>query len=126
MGNDGCTRSERSYGGLFSEAEFGNLQNIYLNKSSLTAMIEAAASSGVQCIEVEAINLMFDHGGSCVGVRTTDGQVFFGEKIVLASGAEAAKLLVASAPDLPQLHIGCRLSRSYDGGPEPRSGRCNP
>lgn len=107
-----------SYGGIFSEAEFGNLQNIYLNKSSgwveaskaLTAVIEVAASAGVQLIESEASNLMFDDVGSCVGVRTMDGQVFLGEKIVLAAGAETAKILVTSAPDLPQLHVGSRLS----------------
>lgn len=107
-----------SYGGIFSEAEFGNLQNIYLNKSSgwveagkaLTAVIEAAASAGVQLIESEASNLIFDDWANCVGVRTMDGQVFLGEKILLATGTETAKILVASAPDLPQLHVGSRLS----------------
>jgi sarcosine oxidase/L-pipecolate oxidase len=107
-----------SYGGSFSEAEFGNLQDIFLNKSSgwveaskaLANVIEAAASAGVQLIESEACNLMFDDGGSGVGVRTTDGQVFLGEKIILATGAETAKILVTSAPDLPQLHVGSRLS----------------
>jgi len=106
-----------SYGGIFSEAEFGNLQNIYMNKSAgwveaskaLTAVIQAAASAGVQLIESEASNLILNDECSCVGVRAVDGQVFLGDKIILATGAETAKILVASAPDLPQLHVGSRL-----------------
>ncbi|OAP58533.1 hypothetical protein AYL99_07623 [Fonsecaea erecta] len=107
-----------SYGGIFSEAEFGKFQNIYLNESSgwveagkaLTAVIQAAASAGVQLIESEASNLMFDDEGRCVGVQSVDGQVFSAEKIILATGAETAKMLVTSAPDVPQLHAVGRLS----------------
>ncbi|OAL20544.1 hypothetical protein AYO22_08845 [Fonsecaea multimorphosa] len=107
-----------SYGGIFSEAEFGKLQSIYLNESSgwveagkaLTTVIQAAASAGVQLIESEASNLVFDDRGCCIGLRAVDGQVFMAEKVILATGPETAKFLIASAPDVPQLRVGGRLS----------------
>jgi len=106
------------YGGIFAEAELGGRENVYLNESSgwveaskaLATVIQAAASAGVQLIKSEASNLMFGDDGHCVGIKSTDRQVYLGEKIILATGAETAKLLLTSAPHVPQLRAGSRLS----------------
>lgn len=110
----------RLQNGVFSRAELGNIDELLLNESSgwveanktLKKVIDAAVHTGVvKRIEAEITRLIFDDDGNvCTGARTADGRIITADSIILATGAETAKLLVKSAPAIPELHVGSRLS----------------
>ncbi|EED14355.1 sarcosine oxidase, putative [Talaromyces stipitatus ATCC 10500] len=110
----------RLHNGLFSRADLDNIDEILLNASSgwveanktLQKVIDAAVCTGVvKRIEAEITRLIFDDDGNvCTGARTVDGRIISADSIILATGAETAKLLVKSVPEIPELHVGSRLS----------------
>jgi sarcosine oxidase/L-pipecolate oxidase len=106
-----------SYGGIFANAELEDCAEILINESSgwveaskcLEAVIATAAREGVRCIEADVITLELDSTGSCIGVRPRDGKVITADRVILASGAQTAKLVVDSLPNRAELHDGDRL-----------------
>ncbi|KAH8705957.1 FAD dependent oxidoreductase [Talaromyces proteolyticus] len=106
--------------GLFSGADLGDLTEVLLNESSgwvearetLQKVIDAAVSTGVvKYIETDISSLILDEDRSvCTGARSVDGQVFISDSVILATGAETARLLVKSSPETPELHVGSRMS----------------
>jgi sarcosine oxidase / L-pipecolate oxidase len=105
------------YDDLFRDADFGDHETIYLNESSgyaeaskaLKKVIIAATSAGVRLLEADISSLMFDKSGNCLGARSKEGLEVLAEHTILATGAETAKLLVESAPEVPEYHAGTRL-----------------
>jgi sarcosine oxidase/L-pipecolate oxidase len=105
------------YDGVFKGADFGGNETVYLNKSSghveaskaLERVIMGATSAGVHLMEADIVGLVFDKSGECIGARSSDGLQIFAQHTILATGAETAKLLVASAPERLELHAGTRL-----------------
>ncbi|OKL58293.1 hypothetical protein UA08_06699 [Talaromyces atroroseus] len=95
----------RLHNGLFSRADLDNIDEIFLNASSgwveanktLQNVIDAAVCTGVvKHIEAEIARLIFDDDGHvCTGAQTVDGQII---------------LLIESVPEIPELHVGSRLS----------------
>jgi len=105
------------YGGLFANAELDDCAEILINESSgwveaskcLEAVIATAAHEGVRCVKADVSTLEFDSTGSCVGVRSRDGKVINANRVILASGAQTAKLLVDSFPNPVEPHVGDRF-----------------
>jgi sarcosine oxidase/L-pipecolate oxidase len=105
------------YGGIFENAEYGDGAEILINESSgwvdaseaLKNVIDAAVTAGLRCIEADIASLEFDDGGSCIGVKSVDGQTITAAKIILATGAQTCKLIADSAPDRVDLQVGDRL-----------------
>jgi sarcosine oxidase/L-pipecolate oxidase len=104
-------------GGLFESADFGTNDMVYVNDCSgwveaykaLERITESAATAGVQLVESNISRLTFDANGNCTGAQSTDGESFLAQNIILATGAETARLLVESAPSHLKLHAGNRL-----------------
>ena len=55
--------------------------------------------------------LLFDESsGSCYGVSLEDGKEFIATKIVLATGANTAKIIADSAPDRKDIQVEDRIT----------------
>jgi len=75
----------------------------------LEAVITAAAHEGLKCIEADVSTLELDSTGSCIGVRSQDGELIAADRVILATGAQPMKVLVDSFPNRPELHDNARL-----------------
>jgi sarcosine oxidase/L-pipecolate oxidase len=105
------------YNGIFASAEIEEGAEILVNERSrwveaskcLEAVIAAAANEGVRCVEADVSTLEFDSRSSCIGVRSRDGKVITADRVILATGAQTAKLLIDSFPNGAELHNSDRL-----------------
>ena len=105
------------YGGMFANADIEDDAEILVNENSgwldaakcLEATRTAAVNAGVECVEADVSTLAFDSTGGCIGIRTREQKLITADRIVLAIGAQLAKLLVDSDPDRIELHAGNRL-----------------
>jgi sarcosine oxidase/L-pipecolate oxidase len=99
------------YGGIFASAEIEDAAEILVNERSgwveaskcLEAAIAAATNEGVRCVETDVSTLEFDSMGSCIGVRSRDEKVITADRVILATGAQTAKLLADSFPKRAEL-----------------------
>lgn len=100
------------YGGIFANAELEDCAEILINEGSgwveagkcLEAVIATAAHEGVKFIDTDVFTLRLDSTGSCIGVRPRGREVITADRVILASGAQTAKLLIDSLPNREELH----------------------
>jgi sarcosine oxidase/L-pipecolate oxidase len=105
------------YNGIFANAELEHGAEILINESSgwveankcLEAVIATVAHEGVNFIEADVSTLELSSTGSCIGIRLRSGKVITADRVILASGAQTAKLLVDSFPSQAKFHKGDRL-----------------
>ncbi|KAH8802801.1 sarcosine oxidase-like protein [Xylogone sp. PMI_703] len=106
------------YDGIFANADYQDIDEVYSNPLSgwaeataaLKAVLDSAIEQGVKYIEGDVSSLILDSTGKCDGVQTKDGRNILAEKVILCTGAGTAKLLVDSAPDNVDLHVGPRMT----------------
>jgi sarcosine oxidase/L-pipecolate oxidase len=106
------------YEGLFAEAEYKGVDEIFINPlsgwasaaSAVRAVIEAAVANGVKYIEGDVAKLLLDNSGHCTGVETKDGITISAEKVILSTGAGTAKIMADSAPDRAELQSEDRIT----------------
>jgi sarcosine oxidase/L-pipecolate oxidase len=80
-------------------------------------VIATVAHEGVGCIEADVSTLEFGSGGSCISIRSRGGKVITADRVILASGAQIAKLLVDSSPNRAELHVsGCLVAAAICTG----------
>ncbi|KAG6164171.1 hypothetical protein E4U35_000468 [Claviceps purpurea] len=105
------------WNGVFATANFDGLDKILYNPSvgfaeadkALGAVIQQAVNLGVNYVVGAMSRLSFGTNGECIGVTLESGETLHADKILLATGARTASLLVQSAPQRPQLHAGNRV-----------------
>lgn len=106
------------YDGLFADADYEGVEEIYVNPSSgwaeatlaLGAVIEASIANGVDYRQGDVKSLSFGESGGCNGVILQDGSFLQAEKVILCTGAGTAKLLAKSAPNRKDLQAGNRIT----------------
>ncbi|GJC90757.1 L-pipecolate oxidase [Colletotrichum liriopes] len=109
--------AKKQYGGIFENADFTNVKEVFVNKNSgwgeakeaLQRTIEEAVRLGVKYVEAEVAKLEFDAGGAATGVQTIKGESIQAAHVILSTGAYTAKLLADSAPERTELHAGDRF-----------------
>ncbi|TIC99292.1 L-pipecolate oxidase [Colletotrichum higginsianum] len=109
--------AKRQYGGIFADADFTGVKEVFVNKNSgwgeakeaLQRTIEEAVKLGVKYVEAEIAKLEFDGGGAATGVQTVEGESIKAAHVILSTGAYTAKLLADSAPERTELHAGDRF-----------------
>ncbi|KAG6009186.1 hypothetical protein E4U54_008594 [Claviceps lovelessii] len=108
----------RRWNGVFSTANFGDLDKVLFNPSvgfaeadkALGAVIQEAVKQGVEYVVGVMTRLSFGINGECIGVTLQSGETLHADKILLATGARTASILAQSAPQQDsQLHAGSRL-----------------
>ncbi|KAF7560001.1 hypothetical protein G7046_g4153 [Stylonectria norvegica] len=107
----------KRWNGAFATADFGALDRVLYNPSvgfaeadkALGAVVQAAVDLGVEYLIGVMTTLEFGPQGQCTGIKLQDGRTLHADKILLATGARTAPLLVQSAPDNKELHVGDRL-----------------
>ncbi|KAI4167475.1 MAG: hypothetical protein LQ343_007188 [Gyalolechia ehrenbergii] len=105
------------FDGFFADGDYSHVDEVYYNPLSgwaeaaraLEATTKAAVDIGVRYVAASISTLLLD-AGHCTGVRTTDGQVFHAEHVILSTGAGTAKLIADSVPDKPELQVGRRIT----------------
>ncbi len=114
----GTEQLKKSYEGIFEDADYRGVKEVFINPQSgwaeataaVSAVIEAAVSSGVKCIPGDVAKLLFNENGGCTGVETKDGSTISASKIILSTGAGTAKILADSAPNRPNLQSEDRIT----------------
>ncbi|EXF81366.1 FAD dependent oxidoreductase [Colletotrichum fioriniae PJ7] len=109
--------AKKQYGGIFKDADFTNVKEVFVNKNSgwgeakeaLQRTIEEAMKLGVKYIEAEVGKIEFDQDGAATGVKTSKGESITASRVVLSTGAYTAKLLADSAPERKDLQAGDRF-----------------
>lgn len=99
------SEARKMYGGLFEDADYSNVKEVLVNKTSgwaaagdcLQAVTREAIRLGVKYITAEVATLRFDDRGSCIGVTTSNGKTLTSSRVILSTGAFTAKLLEFSA-----------------------------
>ncbi|GAO14997.1 uncharacterized protein UV8b_00490 [Ustilaginoidea virens] len=107
----------RRWNGAFATANFDGLDKVLYNPTVgfaeadkvLGAVVEEAVNQGVQYVVGVMLRLNFGSSGDCTGVTLKSGETLHADKILLATGARTAALLLQSAPENPRLHAGDRL-----------------
>ena len=110
--------SRELYGGLFADADYENVEEIYYNPlvgwaeadAALKRAIEIAIQNGVEYVANSVSSLLFDEKGACIGVELEDGQALEARHVILCTGAGTAQLLANSAPGRPNLQVGHRMN----------------
>lgn len=108
------------FGGLVKDADYTGVTNVLVNttsgcaeaKEALQRTIERAVSLGVCYVTAEAATLVLEESGDqrqCCGVKTTTGESFAADQVILCTGAFTPKLLLESAPESLDFHAGDRL-----------------
>ncbi|KAI4242851.1 MAG: hypothetical protein LQ352_007153 [Teloschistes flavicans] len=103
--------------GIFANTDYSHVEEIYYNPLSgwaeaaraVEATTKAAIDGGVRYIEASISKLLLADG-VCTGVRTTKGETYHADRVILSTGAYTAKLLADTAPDEPGLHAGRRIT----------------
>ncbi|RFU33658.1 hypothetical protein B7463_g2708, partial [Scytalidium lignicola] len=106
------------YDGIFANSNYQGIEEVYLNPLSgwaeataaLKSVIESAINHGVKYVEGDVEELILNSDGKCDGVQIKNGKRFLAEKVILCTGAGTAKLLVDSAPNNADLHVGPRMT----------------
>lgn len=102
---------------LFWDADYTEAKDCYVNSeagwaeaaSALKAVIAKAVSYGVDYVEGSVSRLLFDDECDCTGVELKDGRTLEAGKVVLATGANTARILADSAPEWQELQAGDRI-----------------
>lgn len=97
--------ARKLYGGVFDNADFTDVKEVLVNKTSgwaaagdaLRAVTKRSLELGVKYVVAEASTLLFDGRGNCTGLKTTSGQVLEASHTILCTGAYTSKLLELSA-----------------------------
>jgi glycine/D-amino acid oxidase-like deaminating enzyme len=107
------------YNGLFDEADYTNVKEVLVNKSSgwgaagdcLTAITRKTIELGVKYVTAEVATLHFRDQDRCSGVRTATGEILTASHVILCTGAFTPKLLELSAASsgLKDLRAGPRI-----------------
>ncbi|KAH6988243.1 FAD dependent oxidoreductase [Ilyonectria sp. MPI-CAGE-AT-0026] len=113
----GVDEARMEYDGLFDGADYTDIKEVLINKSSgwaaakdtLQKVLQTTIELGVKYIEAQVQSLEFDADGGCIGVKTSSGQNLEASRIILSTGAFTPKLLVDSAPERTELHAGGRI-----------------
>lgn len=106
------------YDGLFGDADYRGVEEIFLNPQSgwadatlaVQKVIEVAVSEGVTYIAGDVEKLVIDESGICTGVKIKHGGTFSAKNVILSTGAGTAKLLADSAPQRAELQSGDRIT----------------
>ena len=110
--------SKELYDGLFADADYEDVEEIYYNPlvgwaeagPALERTIEIAVQNGVEYVADSVSSLKFDENGSCIGVELQHGLSIQATKILLCTGAGTAQLLAESAPHWPELQVRHRMN----------------
>ena len=102
---------------LFWDTDYTEATDCYVNPeagwaeaaSALKAVIAEAISYGVEYVEGSVSRLLFDDERDCTGVELKDGRTLEAGKVVLATGANTARILADSAPERQELQAGDRI-----------------
>jgi sarcosine oxidase / L-pipecolate oxidase len=108
---------KKLWNGALADADFTGINQVLINESSgwadatkaLKGVIEFAVEAGVNYTPAEVASLDFDIDGAATGIRTVAGVKYSAKNIILATGANTAKVIADSAPDRPELQIGDRM-----------------
>ena len=110
--------ARKLYGGLFEDADYSDVRNVLINKTSgwanagdaLRAVTKKAIELGVKYVVSDVELLQFDGSGRCTGVKMKR-DVLTASHIVLCTGAFTAKLLeqAANASGNPNISAGDRI-----------------
>ncbi|KAF1965796.1 FAD dependent oxidoreductase [Bimuria novae-zelandiae CBS 107.79] len=111
--------ARKLYGGLFEDADYTDVRDVLVNKTSgwanagdaLIAVTKKCIELGVKYVVAETESLTFDRSGRCTGVRTKKGITLSASKVILCTGAFTAKLLeqAARASNKPDISAGGRI-----------------
>ena len=112
-------QAKKMYGGLFEDADYTDVKEVLINKSSgwaaagdcLRAVTRKAIELGVKYVTAEVATLLFDHSGRCRGLKTGAGETLTATHTILSTGAYTSKLLEFSAATsgIPSLQAGDRI-----------------
>ncbi|KAJ4301111.1 hypothetical protein N0V90_003201 [Kalmusia sp. IMI 367209] len=110
--------ARKLYGGLFEDADYTDVREVLVNKTSgwanageaLQAVTKKSIELGVKYVVAETESLQFS-AGRCTGVKTKKGDVLTASHVVLCTGAFTAKLLeqAAKASGNPNISAGDRI-----------------
>lgn len=106
------------YDGIFSDADYRGVKDIFINPLSGWAeatlavknVIDASVKNGVKYVEGDVDTLVFDNKGDCTGVKLKEGQVLYACQVILCTGAGTSKLLADSAPKRKDLQADDRIT----------------
>lgn len=111
--------AKKMYGGLFEDADYTNVKEVLINKSSgwaaagdcLRAVTRKAIELGVKYVTAEVATLQFDKSGNCRGLKTGTGEILTATHTILSTGAYTSKLLEFSAATsgITDLRAGDRI-----------------
>lgn len=103
----GIEEAKKMFGGLFEDADYEGAQDVLVNSTSgwanagdaLIAVTKRCIELGVKYVVGDVETLVFEGGrdGVCSGVRTTKGEVYKADKVVVCAGAYTPRLLEQSA-----------------------------
>jgi sarcosine oxidase/L-pipecolate oxidase len=114
----GVEEAVKEFDGVFEDADYRDVAEILVNKSSgwaeakeaLAATVKAAVDAGVEYVETDVTTLRFSQEfGRCQGVLSRSGESFPATHTILCTGAGTAVLLANSAPNHEPLHVGNRM-----------------
>ncbi|EHA27620.1 hypothetical protein ASPNIDRAFT_185199 [Aspergillus niger ATCC 1015] len=87
--------ARKLYNGIFDNADYTGVKEVLINRASgwaaagdaLRAVTKKCLDLGVKYVKADIATLEFDGRGSCIGVRTRDGDVLSASRVVIAAGA---------------------------------------
>ena len=97
--------ARKLYGGLFEDADYSDVKEVLVNKTSgwaaagdcLRAVTKHILAKGVKYVVAEVSSLEFDGAGRCTGVKTISGTTLTASHTILSTGAYTSKLLELAA-----------------------------
>ena len=111
--------ARKLYGGLFEDADYSDVKEVLVNKTSgwaaagdcLSAVTKRTMELGVKYVTAEVATLLVDKSGRCRGLKTAAGENLTASHVVLSTGAYTSKLLEMSAraSGLGNLRAGERI-----------------
>ena len=111
--------ARKLYGGLFEDADYTDVKEVLVNKSSgwaaagdcLRAVTTETVGLGVRYVMAEVRGLQFDDRGHCCGVQTATDDSMMASRVILCTGAFTPTLLELSAQrnGMPDLRAGPRI-----------------
>ena len=102
---------------LFWDADYREANDCYVNPEAgwadaafaLRAVIAEAVNYGIHYVRGTVSRLLFDNQGDFQGLELLDGRKLEAGKVILAAGADTAKILADSAPERQELQAGDRI-----------------
>ncbi|KAH7140175.1 FAD dependent oxidoreductase [Dactylonectria estremocensis] len=97
--------ARKMYGGLFDKADYSDVTEVLINKSSgwaaagdaLRAITRKSIDMGLNYVTAQVTSLRFDKSGACRGAKIASGEVLTASHVILCTGAYTATLLEQSA-----------------------------